>query len=84
MGRLYQQYLASGPLDYMADLLAGLDLPRPRLAAARFYAPMFFLYSVCDGAADAADASAMMDDMLEDMRDQLREQVRKVRGEYGE
>ena len=71
MGGLYQQYLAAGPLGYMADLLAALEIPRPQAEAARFYAPMFLLYSVYDGAEDKAAVLALADGLLDDARARL-------------
>ena len=65
MGRLYQQYLAAGPLGYTADLLAALGLPRPEEEAAAFYAPIFLLYSVYDGAEDNAAVLALLDALLD-------------------
>ena len=72
MGRLYQQYLAGGPLGYMTDLFAGLGLPRPSDEAAAFYAPMFLLYSVYDAAEDKAAVSALLDEVLENARIHLK------------
>jgi AcrR family transcriptional regulator len=72
MGALYQQYLVSGPLGYMTDLFAAQGLPRPREEAARFYAPMFLLYSVCDAAADKDAALSLADGLLEDARARLK------------
>ena len=72
MGRLYQQYLVSGPLGYMADLFSGLGLPEPQQEAAAFYAPMFLLYGVYDGAAEKAPVTALMDEMLENARARLK------------
>lgn len=65
MGRLYQQYLVSGPLGYMTDLFAGLGLPQPQAEALRFYAPMFLLYGVYDGVEDERAVTAEMDAYLE-------------------
>ncbi len=65
MGKLYQQYLAAGPLGYTADLLASLGLPRPEEEAAAFYAPMFLLFSVYDGAEDKAAVLALLDALLD-------------------
>ncbi len=66
MGRLYQQYLCAGPLGYMTDLFNGNEQ-----AAADFYAPMFLLYSVYDGAQDKDAVLALMDAMLDSARDQI-------------
>lgn len=56
MAKLYQQYLASGPLCYMADVFAGLtgDGATAMQTALDFYGPFFLLYSVYDGAEDKA------------------------------
>ncbi len=70
MGRLYQQYLAAGPLGYTADLLAALGLPQPREEAVRFYAPMFLLCSVFDGAEDRGALLAQLDALLD--REEMR------------
>ena len=65
MGRLYRQYLSTGPLDYMTDILAALGLPEPRAAAVRFYAPMFLLYSVYDASEEGAAVTALADRLLD-------------------
>lgn len=52
MNRLYQQYLVAGPLDYVTGILASCGATDPRVAAVAFYAPMFFLYTLFDGASD--------------------------------
>ena len=65
MARLYQQYLAAGPLGYVTDLLGSLGFDHPRQRAAVFYAPMFLLYSVYDGAEDKEAVVALADDCLE-------------------
>ena len=72
MARLYQQYLVSGPLGYMADLFSALALPRPQEEAESFYGPMFLLYSVYDGAQDKRAVTAMMDEYLENTRNHLK------------
>ena len=64
MGRLYQQYLASGPVGYVADLFAGLGIAQPQRKAVEFYAPMFLLYSVYDGAEQKEDVASMLDGIL--------------------
>ena len=65
MGRLYQQYLAAGPMGYVADLFRGLGLPDAERRAAAFYGPMFLLYSVYDGAEDKAAVTALLDRYLD-------------------
>ena len=54
MAQLHHDYLAGGPLEYMAAIfrrMAGSDEDAMQLALA-FYGPMYLLYSVYDGAAD--------------------------------
>ena len=65
MGALYQQYLAAGPVGYMNDLFAALEIPEPRREAAAFYAPMFLLYSVYDAAEDKDAVLRLLDDLLD-------------------
>ena len=65
MGRLYQQYLAAGPMGYVADLFAARGLTDPARRAAVFYGPMFLLYSVYDGATDKEAVTALLDETLE-------------------
>ena len=52
--KLYQQYLVSGPAEYVKDLFKNMEIKNPEEKAVKFYANMFFYYSVYDGAADKA------------------------------
>ena len=72
MGRLYQQYLAAGPLEYTAELLRGMGLTRPAEAAVELYAPMFLLCSVYDGADDKAAVLSALDGLMENTRLRLK------------
>lgn len=66
LAQLYQDYLAGGPLQYMAAIfrrLADSDEAAMQLAL-EFYGPMFLLYSVYDGAAQK-----------ETVTDQLRQHI---------
>lgn len=65
MGRLCQQYLVSGPLDYLTDLFAALGRPEPRKEAAEVYGPMFLLWGVYDGSKDPAGVTALADGLLD-------------------
>lgn len=76
MMRLYQQYLAAGPLDYMTDLLRCAGLSQPRERAAAFHAPLFLLLSVYDGAQDKAAVTALTDDCLTQLGKALGEEKR--------
>ena len=54
MGRLYQQYLASGPMEYMADVFAEFVGSKADAVqyALGFYGAFFLLYSAYAGADD--------------------------------
>lgn len=56
MNRLYHQYLGSGPLGYVADLLGSKE------EALLFYGPMFLLYSVYDEAQDKQAVLNLLDE----------------------
>ena len=65
MGKLFQQYLVSGPIGYLTDLFFAMDMAEPESAAVRFYAPMFLLYSVYDGADDKTKVVGALDHALD-------------------
>lgn len=61
--QLYQQYLATGPLEYMAAIfrkLTDTDEAAMQLAL-EFYGPMYLLYSVYDGAAEKERVASLLD-----------------------
>ena len=47
---LYQQYLASGPAEYVKDLFESMGIEEADKKAEMFYSVMFFYYSLYDGA----------------------------------
>lgn len=59
MNRLYHQYLGSGPLSYVADLLGS------REEALLLYGPMHMLYSIYDEASDKTSVLTLLDTHLE-------------------
>lgn len=61
MRAMYQQYLAGGPLGYVADILGAHGLPNAEREAMEFYAPMFLFYSLYDGAEDKSSIIAAAD-----------------------
>ncbi len=75
MRALYQQYLVSGPVGYLTDLFAAMELPEPRERAAAFYAPMFLLCSVYDAAEDKEDVLSLMDRLLVRTRTYLKGEI---------
>ena len=65
MQNLYQQYLVSGPAEYVKDLFKNMEIKNPEEEAVKFYANMFFYYSMYDGAADKAKAKGQFEQMLD-------------------
>ena len=70
MQKLYQQYLVSGPAEYVKDLFKNMKIKNPEENAVKFYANMFFYYSMYDGAADKARSQfeQMLDKIAEEMK----------------
>ena len=64
MQKLYQQYLVSGPTEYVKDLFKNMKIINPEENAIKFYANMFFYYSMYDGAADKAKVKSRFEHML--------------------
>ena len=65
MQNLYQQYLVSGPAEYVNDLFKNMKIKNPEENAIKFYANMFFYYSVYDGATDKTKAKCQFEYMLD-------------------
>ena len=70
MQNLYQQYLVSGPAEYVKDLFKNMKIKNPEENAVKFYENMFFYYSMYDGAADKAKSQfeQMLDKIAEEMK----------------
>ena len=49
---MYQQYLVSGPVEYVKDLFKSMEIVEADKKATMFYSIMFFYYSLYDGAKD--------------------------------
>ena len=64
MQNLYQQYLVSGPAEYVKDLFKNMEIKNPEENAIKFYANMFFYYSMYDGAADKTKAKCQFEQMM--------------------
>lgn len=78
LSKLYQNYLATGPLNYMSAIfrkMTNSDEMAKQLAL-EFYGPIFFLYSVYD----AADNKAQVFDMLEMHIERFIAQIELIRG----
>lgn len=67
LARLYQDYLAAGPAEYMAAIFRKMtdsDADAMQLAL-EFYGPMFLLYSVYDGAADKSAVPGLLSEHID-------------------
>lgn len=79
MAQLYQKYLATGPVDYMAAIFRGLtdSEENARHLALEFYGPMFLLYSVSDSGADQEQVLSLLDAHIERFTHQMESVYRK-------
>ena len=73
MQNLYQQYLVSGPAEYVKDLFKNMKIKNPEENAVKFYANMFFYYSVYDGAADKAKVKYQFEHMLDKIAREMKQ-----------
>ena len=73
MQNLYQQYLVSGPAEYVKDLFKNMEMKNPEETAVQFYANMFFYYSMYDGAADKAKVKCQFEQMLNKMVEEMKQ-----------
>ena len=73
MQNLYQRYLVSGPAEYVKDLFKNMKIKDPEENAVKFYANMFFYYSVYDGAADKAKAKCQFEQMLDKIVEEMKQ-----------
>ena len=73
MQKLYQQYLVSGSAGYVKDLFKNMKIKDPEENAVKFYASMFFYYSVYDGAADKAKAKCQFEQMLDKIVEEMKQ-----------
>ena len=73
MQNLYQQYLVSGPAGYVKDLFKNMKIKDPEENAIKFYANMFFYYSVYDGATDKTKAKCQFEYMLDKIVEEMKQ-----------
>ena len=72
MQNLYQQYLVSGPAEYVKDLFKNMKMNDPEENAVKFYANMFFYYSLYDGAANKMIAKSQFEQMLDRIVEEMK------------
>ena len=72
MQNLYQQYLVSGPAEYVNDLFKNMKIENPEETAVKFYANMFFYYSLYDGAANKTKAKSQFEQMLDRIVEEMK------------
>lgn len=73
MQNLYQQYLVFGPAEYVKDLFKNMEIKHPEEEAVKFYANMFFYYSVYDGATDKTKAKCQFEYMLDKIVEEMKQ-----------
>ena len=73
MQNLYQQYLVSGPTGYVKDLFKNMKIKDPEENAVKFYANMFFYYSMYDGASDKTKAKCQFEQMLDKIVEEMKQ-----------
>ena len=78
MQNLYQQYLVSGPAGYVKDLFKNMKIKDPEENAVKFYANMFFYYSVYDGASDKAEVKCQFEHMLNKIVEEMKIAEQKI------
>lgn len=80
MAKLYQNYLATGPTEYMAAIFHKMtDSDGAAMQSALdFYGPMYLLYSVYDGADDKAEVIKLLEEHIDRFiyKMQLREGIK--------
>lgn len=72
MQNLYQQYLVSGPEEYVKELFKNMKMNHPEENAVKFYANMFFYYSLYDGAANKTKAKSQFEQMLDRIVEEIK------------
>ena len=72
MQKLYQQYLVSGPASYVKDLFESIGIVNVKDKAARFYAVMYFYYSIYDGATDKEKVKAEFVSVIKSLVQELK------------
>ena len=67
MSKLYQKYLAKGPLQYMETIFSGIvdNSEEAKQLAINFYGPIFLLYSIYDGSENKQDVMNQLDTHVE-------------------
>lgn len=77
MARLYEQYLSSGPLMYMADIFSVLAGSRvdAMQTALEFFGPFFILLSAYDSAADKESVTELLDSHVDSFTARLKEKL---------
>lgn len=73
MQKLYQQYLASGPVSYVNDLFESMGIENAKEKAVRFYAVMYFYYSVYDGAENKKKVKKDFESVISNMAHELKQ-----------
>ena len=76
MAKLYQNYLADGPLSYIETVFAGMleNAAKARQMALDFYGPIFLLYSIYDGTKNKQQVVELLEQHVDDFSQRLRKE----------
>lgn len=79
MAKLYQNYLAEGPLSYIETIFAGITNHGgdARQLALDFYGPIFLLYSIYDGTEEKESVVKLVDSHVDRFANMLQETTAK-------
>ena len=67
MQALYQQYLVSGPVEYVKDLFESMGMKDADNKADMFYSVMFLYYSLYDGAEEKGQIKDRFENVIDDI-----------------
>lgn len=80
MAKLYQTYLAKGPVAYIEKIFAGLTKNEKEAGqlALDFYGPIFLLYSIYDGAEEKDKIVQMVEQHVEQFSKRLQDTAQEI------
>ena len=68
-----EESIENVPAEYVKDLFKNMEIKNPEEEAVKFYANMFFYYSVYDGATDKTKAKCQFEYMLDKIVEEMKQ-----------
>ena len=68
-----QESIEKTPEEYVKDLFKNMEIKNPKENAVKFYANMFFYYSMYDGSADKAKVKCQFEHMLDKIVEEMKQ-----------